>query len=138
VLIVSHDHDDEVLFSAITAGACGFVLKGGSADELVTAIREVGGGRGLLDPAVTTAVLERLRSTRPAPTDERLSRLSTRELEVLALVGDGRSNQEIAATIYVSEKTVKNHLTRIMSKLGVSRRTEAAAHYNRAIARYQV
>jgi len=138
VLVLADRTDDEVLFSAIAAGASGYVLRRGAGAAVIDAIREVASGRSLLDPGATSAVLERLRTEHPAPTDPKLARLSTRELEVLALVGDGRSNAEIAESMFISEKTVKNHLTRIMTKLGVARRTEAAAHYNRAVARYQL
>ena len=136
VIVFTDVDDDASLFGAIDAGASGLLLKRVSADELVTAIRHVAGGQSLLDPAVTASVLQRLRQQRTVPTDERLSRLSPRELEILTLVADGRSNQQIATVTYLSEKTVKNHLTRIMNKLGVRRRTEAAAYFSRLTARY--
>lgn len=128
VLVLTADDDEEALFGAILAGAAGFLLKSAPGSELVAALRVVADGRSLLDPSVTAAVLERLRSGRRTPADERLARLSERERQVLELVADGRSNQEIAAVLFISEKTVKNHLTRVMAKLGVARRSEAAAY----------
>ncbi len=133
LVFTSHAHDDVVL-AAVSAGASGFLTKDVSAAELIDAIRRLAAGQSLLDPEVTAGVLERLRRVRPIG-DEGMARLSTRELEVLSLVADGRSNEEIARTLFLSEKTVKNHLTRIMTKLGVARRGEAAARYNRAMVR---
>lgn len=131
VLFYTASDDDEVLFHAIVAGAAGYLVKGGDVGQLVEGIRQVAAGHSPLDASVTAGVLERLRQARTTPTDERLARLSPRELEVLDRVADGRSNQEIADAMFLSEKTVKNHLTRIMTKLGVSRRTEAAAYHHR-------
>jgi DNA-binding NarL/FixJ family response regulator len=135
--IVLGTDDDQLLFGAIDAGARGFVLEHVSAEDLLAAVRRVGDGESLLDPGVTAAVLERLRSQRPVPADERLARLSARELEILTLVADGRSNQEIAEIAFLAEKTVKNHVTHILTKLAVARRTEAAAYFNRLTARYR-
>jgi DNA-binding NarL/FixJ family response regulator len=131
VLVYSGHGDDESLFSAIAAGASGFVRKQAPAAELVHALREVAAGRSLLDSTVTTAVLDRLRHAPRRPLDERLARLSNRELEVLRLVAEGMSNAEIGMRLHLSAKTVKNHLTRVYSKLEVMRRSEAAAYYLR-------
>jgi DNA-binding NarL/FixJ family response regulator len=131
VLVFTAYGDDDALFTAILAGARGFILKQASGDELLHALRRVAAGESLLDPLVTASVLDRLREARRVPRDERLARLSRREYEVLRLVSDGLANHEIAQRIHLSEKTVKNHLTRIFAKLGVTRRTEAAAYYNR-------
>jgi two-component system response regulator DevR len=131
VLIFTGHGDDESLFSAIAAGASGFVRKQAPSAELVHALREVASGRSLLDSTVTTSVLDRLRMAPRGPLDERLARLSTRELEVLRLVADGLSNSEVSRRLHLSEKTVKNHLTRVFAKLEVSRRSEAAAYFLR-------
>jgi DNA-binding NarL/FixJ family response regulator len=128
VLVFTGHGDDESLFSAIAAGASGFVRKQAPVDELVHALREVASGRSLLDTTVTTAVLDRLRRTPARPVDERLARLSRRELDVLGHVAEGMGNAEIAARLHLSEKTVKNHLTRVFAKLEVTRRSEAAAY----------
>lgn len=131
VLIFTAYGDDDVLFAAILAGAAGFVLKSVPASELARAIRLVAEGASLLDTTVTAQVLERLRQGREVPRDPRLARLTPRELDVLALVADGASNKEIADAIHLSEKTVKNHLTRVFAKLELSRRAEAVAYYSR-------
>jgi two-component system, NarL family, response regulator DevR len=131
VLVFTGHGDDESLFSAIAAGASGFVRKQAPAHELVHALREVAAGRSLLDTTVTTSVLDRLRQSPQHPLDERIARLSHRELDVVRLVAEGMGNGEIAAHLHLSEKTVKNHLTRVFTKLEVSRRAEAAAYYLR-------
>jgi DNA-binding NarL/FixJ family response regulator len=131
VLIFTGHGDDGSLFAAIAAGACGYVRKQAPAVELVHALREVASGRSLLDTTVTTAVLDRLRQSPGRPLDERLARLSPREFDVVRHVADGMANGEIARRLHLSEKTVKNHLTRVFAKLEVSRRVEAAAYYLR-------
>lgn len=138
VLVLSDRPDDDVLFASIAAGASGFLLTKAPAGELLDAVRHLAAGRSLLDTEVTATVLERLRAARHVPADERLARLSSRELEILTLVAEGRSNLEIAEALFLSEKTVKNHLTHVMTKLGVARRTEAAAYFNRQAVRYQL
>lgn len=130
VLLVADGDDGESLVSAIAAGAAGFVDKRASAADLVQAVREVAAGRNILGSTATSALIERVRN-RPFPRDERLARLSPRELEVLTLVADGLSNADIAERRSMSEKTVKNHLTRVFSKLEVARRSEAAAYFLR-------
>jgi DNA-binding NarL/FixJ family response regulator len=131
VIMFTADADDEALFASIMAGASGFLLKHVRGHELAAAIHAVAAGHSLLDAKVTTSVLERLRSGRHAPKDERLARLSPREEEILHLVALGRTNGDIARSIHLSEKTVKNHVTRILSKLEVARRSEAAAYFTR-------
>ena len=123
--------DDEALFAAIMAGAAGFLMKTVSAAELASAIHAVAAGHSLLDSRVTAQVLDRLRSGRTFHGDDRLARLSAREQEVLRLIALGRTNADIAADLFLSEKTVKNHVTRILDKLEVGRRAEAAAYFTR-------
>lgn len=123
--------DDEALFASIMAGAAGFLMKTTSGPELASAVHAVAAGHSLLDAKVTNAVLERLRRGRSVHADDRLARLSPREEEILRLIAFGKTNGEIAASLYLSEKTVKNHVTRILAKLEASRRSEAAAYFTR-------
>jgi two-component system, NarL family, response regulator DevR len=131
VLMLTSFADDEALFASIMAGASGYVLKEVKGGELVRAIRSVGQGKNLLDPAVTKAVLDRLRKGKHLMKDERLARLSPQEERILALVADGRTNHQIGDELYLAEKTVKNYVSSILSKLEVSRRAEAAAYLAR-------
>jgi DNA-binding NarL/FixJ family response regulator len=131
VIMFTAHADDEALFAAIMAGASGYLLKEMRGSELAAAIRAVAAGHSLLDTKVTSTVLERLRTGRQVARDERLARLSPREEEVLRLIALGRTNNDIARAIHLSEKTVKNHVTRILAKLEVARRSEAAAYYTR-------
>jgi len=116
--------DDEALFEAIMAGAAGYVLKQIKANELIGAVRQVASGISLLDPAITRRVLERLRN--PAPADERLARLTDQERRILDLIAEGLTNRQIAGQMFLAEKTVKNYVSNLLSKLGMERRTEAA------------
>jgi DNA-binding NarL/FixJ family response regulator len=118
--------DDEALFASIMAGASGYVLKQISGGELVTAIRRVAAGESLLDPAVTARVLERLRN--PKPEDDPLSDLTGQERKILGLISEGLTNRQIAEQMYLAEKTVKNYVSHLLAKLGMSRRSEAAAY----------
>jgi len=118
--------DDEALFASIMAGASGYVLKQISGSELVKAIRRVAAGESLLDPAVTARVLERLRN--PPPEDDPLSDLTGQERKILALISEGLTNRQIAEQMYLAEKTVKNYVSHLLAKLGMSRRSEAAAY----------
>jgi two-component system, NarL family, response regulator DevR len=124
LILTSYD-DDEALFAAIMAGAAGYVLKQIRGTDLVDAVHRVAQGQSLLDPAVTTRVLTRLREGPPA-TDPRWEALSDRERAVLALIADGLSNREIGARLYLAEKTVKNHVSRLLAKLQMQRRTQIA------------
>ncbi len=119
------------LFASIMAGASGYVLKQVKGGELVRAIRTVGKGESLLDPAVTTVVLDRLRKGKHLLTDEKLARLSPQEERILSLVADGKTNGEIGVELHLAEKTVKNYVSSILSKLEVARRAEAAAYLAR-------
>ena len=131
VLMLTSFADDEALFSSIMAGASGYVLKQVRSGDLVRAIRSVGAGESLLDPSVTTAVLDRLRRGKHLMKDERLARLSPQEERILTLIADGRTNREVGEQLQLAEKTVKNYVSSILSKLEVARRAEAAAYLAR-------
>jgi DNA-binding NarL/FixJ family response regulator len=131
VLMLTSFADDEALFASIMAGASGYVLKQIKSGELVSAIRAVGRGQSLLDPEVTKSVLDRLRKGKHLMKDERLARLSPQEERILALVADGKTNREIGEELHLAEKTVKNYVSSILSKLEVARRAEAAAYLAR-------
>jgi two-component system, NarL family, response regulator DevR len=123
-LILTSFEDDEALFSAIMAGAAGYVLKQIRGTDLVDAVRRVAAGQSLLDPAVTQRVLERIRRG-PEQPDE-LRALTDQERRILALVAEGLTNREIAQRMFLSEKTVKNYVSSLLAKLGMERRTQAA------------
>ncbi len=123
-LILTSFDDDDALFAAIMAGAAGYVLKDIHGNDLVDAIRRVNTGQSLLDPAVTGQVLERLRNGKPQ--DTRLASLSEQERRVLALIGEGLTNRQIAEQMFLAEKTIKNYVSSLLAKLGMERRTQAA------------
>ena len=125
-LILTSFADDEALFQAILAGAAGYLLKQIRTNDLVDAVRRVAAGQNLLDPAVTARVLERLR--KGSAGDERLARLTDQERKVLELLAEGLTNRQIGERLHLAEKTVKNYVTSVLSKLGMSRRTEAAVY----------
>ena len=125
-LMLTSFSDDEALFDAILAGAAGYLLKQIRGNDLVDAVRTVASGRSLLDPAVTQRVLERLRNP-PAP-DAKLASLTVTEHKILDLIGEGLTNRQIAERIYLAEKTVKNYVSSLLSKLGLERRTQAAVY----------
>ncbi len=131
VLMLTSFADDEALFASIMAGAAGYVLKQIRSGELVRAIRAVGQGQSLLDPAVTKNVLDRLRKGKHLMKDEKLARLSPQEERILTAVANGRTNREIGEEVHLAEKTVKNYVSSILSKLEVARRAEAAAYLAR-------
>jgi DNA-binding NarL/FixJ family response regulator len=131
VLMLTSFADDEALFASIMAGASGYVLKQVRSNELLRAIKAVGAGQSLLDPAVTDAVLDRLRKGKHLLRDERLARLSPQEERILTMVAEGRTNKEIGSELNLAEKTVKNYVSSILSKLEVARRAEAAAYLAR-------
>jgi DNA-binding NarL/FixJ family response regulator len=126
LMLTSFD-DDEALLDAILAGAAGYVLKQIKNSDLVEAVRTVASGQSMLDPATTGRLLDSLRGE-PEDAGEQgpLSDLAPREREILALIGDGLTNREIGKRLYLSEKTVKNNISRLLSKLGVERRIQAA------------
>jgi len=123
VILAAHD-DDDALFAAIMAGAAGFLLKRASGPELVQAVRQVAGGQSLLDPVVTQRVLARIRDGEP-PADP-LDLLTPQESRILDLIGEGMTNRQIAAEMFLAEKTVKNYVSQLLAKLGLKRRTQAA------------
>jgi len=123
-LVLTAFDDEEALVGAIMAGASGYLLKQVRGQDLVTAVREVAAGRSLLDPVTTARVLDRMR--RPAAPDV-LSTLTDQERRVLDLIGEGMTNRQIAERLFVAEKTVKNYVTAVLAKLGMERRTQAAA-----------
>jgi two-component system response regulator DevR len=118
--------DDEALFAAIMAGAAGFVLKQIRGGDLVNAIRRVAAGESLLDSAVTARVLDRLRN--PPEEPDPLSDLTPQERRILDLISEGRTNRQIAEVMFLAEKTVKNYVSHLLAKLGMARRSEAAAY----------
>ncbi|GAA3538165.1 DNA-binding response regulator [Aeromicrobium flavum] len=124
VLILTSYEDDEALFEAIMAGAAGFLLKQVRGNDLVDAVQRVAAGQSLLDPAVTRSVLERLRR-QDAP--DPLADLTAQEHKVFDQLRLGRSNREIAAELFLSEKTVKNYVSTVLAKLGLERRAQVAA-----------
>ncbi len=130
VLMLTSFADDEALFASIMAGAAGYVLKQIRGGELVRAVRAVGAGKSLLDPEVTKSVLERLRKGKTMR-DEKLARLSAQEERILTLISEGLTNGEIGKQLKLAEKTVKNYVSTILSKLEVARRAEAAAYLAR-------
>ncbi|HUY57211.1 MAG TPA: response regulator transcription factor [Candidatus Micrarchaeaceae archaeon] len=131
VLMLTSFADDEALFASIMAGAAGYLLKQIRSGDLVQAVRAIGAGQNLLDPAVTKAVLDQWRTARHLLRDERLARLSSREERILALIAEGRTNKEVGTELHLAEKTVKNYVSSILAKLEVARRAEAAAYLAR-------
>jgi len=123
LILTSYD-DDEALFAAIMAGAAGYVLKEIKGTDLVTAIRQVAAGNSLIDPTMTTRVLERVRH--PQTLAPELSQLTEQELKLLGLIAEGLTNRQIGERMFLAEKTVKNYVSSILSKLGLERRTQAA------------
>ncbi|MFD3515175.1 response regulator [Streptomyces sp. NPDC058657] len=128
LVLTTYDTDSDTL-PAIEAGATGYLLKDAPRDELFTAVRAAAAGRTVLSPAVATRLVTQVRNPRPAPAAE--AALSAREHEVLALVARGTSNREIARTLFISEATVKTHLTHLYAKLGVNDRAAAVSTAHR-------
>jgi two-component system response regulator DevR len=128
VLMLTSYAEDEMLFDAISAGAAGYVLKQGGGDELIRAIQRVGEGEALLDPAVTQRVLARVRQATRQEQAAAFNDLTEQELRVLGLVSEGRTNKEIAKALFLGEGTVRNYVSSILSKLGLTNRAEAAAY----------
>jgi DNA-binding NarL/FixJ family response regulator len=134
-LMLTSFTDDEALFSAIVAGASGYVLKQVKGADLVSAVRRVAMGGSLLDPALTRQVMDRLRGEKVE--DERLARLTAQERKILELIADGKTNRQIADELFLAEKTVKNYVSNLLSKMGFARRTEAAVYAARLAERKQ-
>ncbi len=125
VLMLTSYSDDEALFNAIMAGASGYVLKEIRGTDLIAAIRQVAAGRSLLDPSVTERVLERLRNGNKG--NNELSGLTGQEKTILNLIGEGMTNRQIGEQMHLAEKTIKNYVSGLLAKLGMERRTQAAA-----------
>jgi two-component system, NarL family, response regulator DevR len=121
--------DDEALFAAILAGAAGYVLKQIGGTDLVADVRKVAAGHSLIDPALNEQVLERLREG--PEEDPLLAALTPQERKILDLIGEGKTNRQIAEEMFLAEKTVKNYVSNLLSKLGMERRTQAAAYVTR-------
>jgi two-component system, NarL family, response regulator DevR len=130
VMLTSYPDEDAVL-SAIIAGASGYLLKQVRARDLVAALEAVGRGESLLDPAVTGRVLERIRRIATADQPDELAQLTSQEQKILLLVAEGKTNKEIAAEVFLSDKTVKNYVSSILAKLNLERRAQAAAYMAR-------
>jgi two-component system response regulator DevR len=131
-LMLTSYQDDEALFSAIMAGASGYLLKQIHGTDLIEAIRTVAGGGSLLDPAVTQRVLDRIR-TGGAQEPAELAALTAQERRILELIAEGMTNRQIGAELFLAEKTVKNYVSSLLAKLGVERRTQAAVLANRLL-----
>ncbi|MDR6980643.1 DNA-binding NarL/FixJ family response regulator [Streptomyces sp. 3330] len=129
-LMLTSYADDEALFDAIMAGASGYVLKAIRGEELLTAVRDVAAGKSLLDPAATARVLQRLREGAPKG-DDRLAHLTDQERRILDLIGEGLTNRQIGTELHLAEKTIKNYVSSLLSKLGMQRRSQAAAYVAR-------
>jgi len=125
-LILTSFSDDEALFDSIMAGAAGYLLKQIKGTDLVDAVRRVAAGQSLLDPSVTTRVLDRLRNG--PEEDPRLARLTDQERKILDLIAEGLTNRQIGDRLFLAEKTVKNYVSALFAKLGMERRTQAAAY----------
>ena len=126
-LMLTSFSDDEALFGAIMAGASGYLLKQIAGVDLVGAVRTIAAGGSLLDPRATALVLDRLRRG-AEPEDPRFASLSPQERRILELIADGLTNRQIGAEMFLAEKTVKNYVSSLLHKLGMSRRTEAAVY----------
>jgi two-component system response regulator DevR len=126
LMLTSFD-DEEALLDSIMAGASGYVLKQIKGSDLVSAVRTVAAGQSLLDPSATARLMARLRQGQePEPAPDALPGLTDREREILALIGEGLTNRQIGQRLFLAEKTVKNHISRLLAKLGVERRIQAA------------
>ena len=132
-LILTSFSDDEALFDSIMAGAAGYLLKQIRGPDLVDSVRRVAAGQSLLDPTLTARVLDRLR--RPPEEDPQLARLTAKEREILDLLAEGLTNRQIGEQLYLAEKTVKNYVSNLLTKLGMHRRTEAAVYAARIAAK---
>jgi DNA-binding NarL/FixJ family response regulator len=128
VIMLTSYAEDELLFDAIAAGASGYVLKQIGSNELVTALEKIGRGESLVDPALMQKVFARVREASRKAEDEAFADLSEQELKILALVAKGKTNKEIADSVFLSEKTVRNYVSSILSKLNLATRSEAAAY----------
>ena len=127
VLMLTSYPDEEAVFAAIIAGASGYLLKQIRGRDLIAALEAVGRGESLLDPAVTEKVLDRIRRIATGTNTDGLAQLTQQERKILLLVAEGQTNKEIAAEVFLSDKTVKNYVSSILAKLNLQRRAQAAA-----------
>ncbi|GFH70297.1 DNA-binding response regulator [Streptomyces diastaticus subsp. diastaticus] len=130
-LMLTSYADDEALFDAVTAGASGYVLKAVRGGDLLDAVRAVAAGRSLMDPSATARLLERLRDRDVPVGGDRLSVLTDQERRILDLIGEGLTNRAIGDRLHLAEKTIKNYVTVLLAKLGMERRSQAAAYVAR-------
>lgn len=128
IIMLTSFAEDDLLFDAINAGAYGYILKQIGSDDLINALDAIGRDEALLDPALTQKVFRRVREASRKATDEAFATLSDQEIRILALISEGKTNKEIAADIFLSEKTVRNYVSSILSKLNLKTRSEAAAY----------
>jgi two-component system response regulator DevR len=128
VIMLTSYAEDEMLFDAIAAGACGYVLKQIGSDDLIRAVESVGRGEALLDPALTQRVFARVREAARREHEEAFASLTDQELRVLSQVAEGKTNREIAEALYLGEGTVRNYVSSILRKLQLTNRAEAAAY----------
>lgn len=128
VIMLTSYPDDEVLFDAISSGADGYVLKQIGSDDLIRALERVGRGEGLLDPALTEQVFAKMRDLRRQERAHAFAELSAQELQILGRVAEGDTNREIGNVLHLSEKTVRNYVSVILSKLDLNSRAQAAAY----------
>jgi DNA-binding NarL/FixJ family response regulator len=128
VIMLTSFAEDDLLFDAINAGAYGYILKQIGSDDLINALEAIGRGEALLDPALTQKVFRRVREASRKATDEAFASVSDQEIRILHLISKGKTNKEIAAEIFLSEKTVRNYVSSILSKLNLKTRSEAAAY----------
>jgi DNA-binding NarL/FixJ family response regulator len=126
VLVLTASNEDTDVMDAIMSGACGYLVKDSSIDELMAGIRATAHGESLISPAIAAKVLQRLRGAGSVPADSTLSGLTDREMQVLRLVANGHDNAQIAADLHISPKTVKNHISNILMKLQIENRIQAA------------
>jgi DNA-binding NarL/FixJ family response regulator len=137
VIMLTSYADEDAVFASILAGAAGYLLKQTRGQTLAEAIEAVARGESLLDPAVTQKVMDRVRAAGSRTSEDPLASLSDQERKILLLIADGKTNKEIAEEIYLSDKTVKNYVSSILSKLNLRRRSEAAAFIARREAHRQ-
>lgn len=128
VIVLTSFQDDEVILDAIACGADGYVLKQIGSDELLDAVRRVGRGESLLDPSITDRVFARMRDLRQQEWAQAFADLNSREMNILACVTEGQTNREIGDALHLSERTVRNYVSSILSKLNLVSRAQAAAY----------
>ena len=131
VVMLTSFADEDAVFSAIMAGARGYVLKDVRGRELIKALERVASGESLLDPGITQPILERLRGAAEGRQEDLIDSLTQTERQILRLIADGKTNRAIARDLYLSDKTVKNYVSRTLTKLHLQRRAQAAAYFAR-------